>query len=71
MNQPYIRRNIIRETDKAYLVEQSVNNRRDGFRTNFKWVAKSCCKDRQTLTVDGIIFDTVDVSTNCVSNGVW
>lgn len=71
MYQPYIRRNIIKETEKAYLVEQHVNNRRDGWYTDYKWVAKSCCKDRQTMVVCGITFDTVDVSVECVSNGVW
>jgi hypothetical protein len=71
MTQAYIRRNIISETEKAFLVAQEVNNRRDGWHTNHKWVAKSLCKDRQTLTVNGITFDTVDVSTEAVANGVW
>ena len=63
MYQEYIRRRIIRETEKAYLVEQEVNNRRDGCHTNFKWVAKSACKDR-----DG---ETVLVPEWLVTNGVW
>ena len=40
MNEECIRRNIVRETEKAYLVDQSVNNRRDGSYLNFRWVAK-------------------------------
>ena len=71
MYQPYIRRNIIKETDKAFLVDQEVNNRRDGWHTNYKWVAKSYCKDRQTVVVSGITFDSVDVSVERVGNGVW
>lgn len=30
MYKEYIERKIVRETKKAYLVEQEVNNRRDG-----------------------------------------
>ena len=62
-NQEYIRRTIVRETEKAYLIEQEVNNRRDGWHTNFRWVAKKCCKDREN--------DTVLVPEWLVSNGVW
>lgn len=62
-NQEYIRRTIVRETEKAYLVEQEVNNRRDGWHMNFRWVAKKCCKDREN--------DTVLVPEWLVSNGVW
>lgn len=40
----YIDREIVKETEKAYLVKVEVNNRRDGQHTNFKWVAKSKCK---------------------------
>ena len=61
--QEYIRRRIVRETEKAYLVEQEVNNRRDGCRMNFRWVAKKCCKGREN--------DTVLVPEWLVSNGVW
>jgi hypothetical protein len=63
MYQEYIRRKICRETEKAYLVEQEVNNRRDGWRTNFKWVAKSVCKERSG--------ETVLVPEWLVGNGVW
>lgn len=62
-DQEYIRRRIVRETEKAYLVEQEVNNRRDGRHTNFRWVAKKCCEDREN--------DTVLVPEWLVSNGVW
>ncbi len=59
----YIKREIVRETEKAFLVKQEVRNRRDGWRTNFRWVAKSACKER-----DG---ETVLVPEWLVSNGVW
>ena len=63
MDQEYIKRKIVRETEKAYLVEQEVRNRRDGWHTNFKWVGKSACKDRDD--------ETVLVPEWLVSNGVW
>lgn len=63
MYQEYIRRKIVRETEKAYLVEQEVNNRRDGMRINFKWVSKRFCRD--------IANGTVLVPEWCVSNGIW
>lgn len=63
MYQEFIRRKIVRETEKAYLVEQEVNNRRDGMHINFKWVSKKVCKD----IVDG----TALVPEWCVGNGVW
>ena len=70
--QEYIRRRIVRETEKAYLVEQEVNNRRDGWRTNFRWVAKKCCKGREKCIINGIVYvDTVLVPEWLVSNGVW
>lgn len=62
--QEYIDRKIVRETEKAYLVEQEVNNRRDGRHTNFKWVAKKLCKPANT---EGY----VRVPEWIVSNGVW
>ena len=40
----YIDREVVKETEKAYLVKVAVNNRRDGMKTVFKWVAKSVCK---------------------------
>ena len=42
--QEYIDREIVKETEKAYLVKVEVDNRRDGQHTNFKWVAKLKCK---------------------------
>lgn len=68
MEQGYITRRIVKETEKAYLVEQQVNNRRDGMHTNFKWVAKSQCKNHIN-TEYGIEY--VDVPEWLVSNGVW
>lgn len=69
----YIIRNIVRETAKAYLVEQEVYNRRDGAHTNYKWVAKSVCKNRRTdpIPYTNLISDTVEVPVWCVGNGVW
>ncbi len=60
----YISRKIVRETAKAYLVEQEVANRRDGWKTNFKWVAKSVCRPSENV-------GEVNVPTWLVSNGVW
>lgn len=75
MYQEYIRRNIVKETDRAFMVEQEVNNRRDGWKTKYKWVAKSKCKDRQTeqMEVCGTLLkkDTVLVPEWLVGNGVW
>ena len=62
--QEYIDRKIVRETEKAYLVEQEVNNRRDGCRTNFRWVAKKLCKESG-------IKGCVSVPEWIVSDGVW
>lgn len=59
----YITRKIVKETDKAYLIEQEIMNRRDGWFTKFKWVAKSICKNRKE--------NTVEVPEWAVSNGVW
>jgi hypothetical protein len=42
--QEYIDREIVMESEKAYLVKVEVDNRRDGQYTNFIWVAKSKCK---------------------------
>mgnify|MGYP007013874051 CR=1 FL=1 len=62
--QEYYSRKIVRETEKAYLVEQEVNNRRDGWHTNFKWVSKKICKPSE---VEG----EVNVPEWAVSNGIW
>lgn len=60
----YIDREIAKETEKAYLVKQEVRNRRDGWHTNFKWVAKKVCKpsDREGFVL---------VPDWIVGNGVW
>lgn len=63
MYKEYIERKVVRETKKAYLVEQEVKNRRDGWKTNFHWVAKSICKKLND--------ETVLVPEWAVSNGVW
>ena len=60
----YIERKVVRETEKAYLVEQEVKNRRDGWRTNFKWAAKKFCKP---CDKEGYIL----VPEWVISNGVW
>lgn len=60
----YIDRKIVKETTKAYLVEQEVNNRRDGWHINFRWVAKKICKPCET---EGY----VAVPEWAVSNGIW
>lgn len=68
MEQGCITRRIVRETQKAYLVEQQVYNRRDGAKTNFKWVAKSQCKN---FFDAGFGCQYVDVPEWLVGNGVW
>lgn len=62
--QEYIERKVVKETEKAYLVEQQVANRRDGWKINFKWVAKKVCKPSNN---EG----TVMVPEWAVGNGVW
>ena len=65
--QEYITRRIVRETEKAYLVEQTINNRRDGSMLKFKWVAKSVCKDYTEIMGEKY----VAVPEWLVGNGVW
>lgn len=60
----YISRRIVKETAKAYLVEQIIDNKRDGCKMHFKWVAKSVCKPSE-------LSGEVKVPTSCVPNGVW
>lgn len=60
----YIDRKVVKETAKAYMVEQEINNRRDGWHTNFKWVAKSVCKPCEK---EGY----VSVPEWIIPNGVW
>ena len=40
----YQYREVVRETEKAYLVKVHINHRTFGNKTVFKWVAKSACK---------------------------
>ena len=60
----YIDRKVVRETEKAFLVEQEVNNPRDGWRTNFRWVAKKLCRESEQKGY-------VKVPEWVVCNGVW
>lgn len=60
----YISRKIVKETEKAYLVEQQIANRRDGWQTKFKWVAKKICKPSEKA-------GEILVPEWAVSNGVW
>ena len=59
----YIIRKIVKETAKAYMVEQVISNRRDGWHINYKWVSKSICKNRNE--------NHVEVPEWAVSNGIW
>ena len=79
--QEYIEREIIKETDKAYLVKQPVNNRRDGNCIKFKWVAKSKCKplskERQAQydalpdEAKKFVYKSIMVPEWLVPNGEW
>ena len=59
----YIKRRVVEEQDKGYLVEQEVNNKRDGFHINVKWVAKNKCRPAE----EGYTF----VPEWLVENLVW
>lgn len=75
----YIDREIVKETPKAYLVKQEVNNRRDGCYINFKWVAKNICRrakrqdyiDTLPDDVKNLLPKYVGVPEWAVSNGIW
>lgn len=79
--QEYIDREVVKETEKAYLVKQEVNNRRDGWYTKFVWVAKSQCKpiseEKQRLydQLDEagrkFVGKLISVPTSLVGNAVW
>lgn len=74
MKNGYIARQVVKETENAYLVEQTVDNKRDGRKLNYRWVAKSIClpiegKEYEDLKKFGMYF--VDVPESAVSNGVW
>lgn len=60
----YIPREIAKETDKAYMVKVEVANRRDGWFTKFRWVAKKVCKP---CDISGF----VNVPEWIISNGKW
>lgn len=81
MYQEYIEREVVRETEKAYLVKQEVDNRRDGRKTNLKWVPKCKCRplseERQALydsipdELKQFVPKRVNVPEWIVGNGVW
>ena len=76
----YIDREVVKETRKAYLVKQEINNRRDGTHIKFKWVAKSICKpSEQQALIDALPVEILDklnmkivsVPEWAVSEGRW
>lgn len=76
----YIDREVVKETEKAYLVKVAVYNRRDGMHTDFKWVAKSVCKPAEiTKRIDALPEEAkalfkgkfVAVPVWIIGNGVW
>lgn len=81
MYQEYIEREVVKETADAYMVKQEINNRRDGQRTKFKWVAKSLCKPmsaERKAVYDAVLDEYkkflpkfVMVPESVISNGVW
>lgn len=60
----YIDREVVKETKKAYLVKQEINNPRDGWHTKFRWVGKSICRPSE---IDGC----VKVPEWIIGNGIW
>lgn len=68
----YIARKVVKETEKAYLVEVTVANRRDGWHTKFKWVGKSICKDAEYDEAFEKCFGKhVYVPETVIGNAVW
>lgn len=68
----YITRPVARETDKAYLVKQAVNNRRDGTQIKLRWVPKSVCKCTRHTFICGYDFGIeTEVPETWVSEGRW
>lgn len=66
----YIYRKIVKETEKAYLVEQPINNRRGESGIKFKWIAKSICSGEiQTIKETGERF--ILCPDWIISNGCW
>lgn len=67
MKSEYIYRQIVKETSKAYLVEVTYSNRRDGWGIKRKWIAKSICGE----TKDCWLGKFVEVPTSVIGNGIW
>lgn len=64
-----IPREIVRQTEKAYLVAVNVDNRRDGSKTKFKWVPKSVCPE--VVHIEGYPADFALVPEEWIPNCVW
>lgn len=68
----YITRPVVRETDKAYLVKQAVNNRRDGTKIKLRWVPKNVCNGTRHTFICGYDFGIeTEVPETWVSEGRW
>lgn len=75
----YIDREVVRETEKAYLVKLEYSNRRDGTGTKFRWVGKSICKPmspKRKAVIDNALANLPDeykkfVHTNFVAVPEW
>lgn len=64
----YCWRSVKRETEKAFLVEVKVSNRRDGTKLVYKWIAKSICKEVRNIE-NFEKFALVPLSA--IGNGTW
>lgn len=67
MDSEYIYRQVVKETEKAYMVEVPYNNRRDGWGIRRRWVAKSICGTVQECDLGKF----VEVPAQVVPNGIW
>jgi len=67
-NCDFLWRSVKHETDKAFLVEVKVSNRRDGTKLTYKWVAKSICKEIKNI--EGFEKFAL-VPTWAIGNGTW
>ena len=70
----YVRREVKKETEKAYLVEVVERDNFGSCKQTFKWVAKSVCKDFEKNEIkvsDSYTFtlNTVLVPTTFISSG--
>ena len=70
----FIRRTIVKETEKAYQVEVIDRGNFGSIKKFFKWVPKSVCKEYEKIEIkvsDDYTFKTssVLVPTTCISNG--